>query len=100
MLLEGRRGESRMFRQREDSKQMKVCWIRPILQQQQTPAECGLGWSHPSGRKNSTGMVTSILRQFGELLDKTAGVVPATLSWWIREYVGWVLTFEMPIAFK
>ena len=67
---------SRMFRQREECKQMKDRWI---LRQQQTPAECGLGWSHPSGRKNSTGMAVSILRQFGELLDKTVYVVPVTL---------------------
>ena len=71
---------SSLLRQREECKQMKVCWIRPpILPQQQTPAECGLGWSHPSGRKSSTGMVPSILRQFGELLDKTVDVVPAIL---------------------
>ena len=41
-------------------------------------------------------MGESILRQFGELLDKTVYVVSATLCWWIQKSVGGVLTFECP----
>ena len=52
--------------------------VHCVLRQQQVPAdlEGGLGWSHPSVRKSSTGMPKSILWQLGELLDKTADVVP------------------------
>ena len=32
--------------------------------------------SHPMGRKSSTGMSMSLLRQLGELLDKTFDIVP------------------------
>ena len=41
-------------------------------------------------------MAISFLRQFGELLDKTVDVVPAILCLWNQEYLGGVLTFEMP----
>ena len=36
--------------------------------------------SHLSDRKSSTGMPISILRQLGELLDKTVDIIPATLA--------------------
>ena len=38
-----------------------------------------LFWSHLRDRKSSTGMIFSILRQLGELLDKTTCIIPATL---------------------
>ena len=45
----------------------------------------GLGWSHPSDRKRSTGMVKSILRQSGELLHKAVDIVPGQMVGGIQE---------------
>ena len=49
----------------------------------------GLDWSHPSGRKSSTGMAPSILRQLGELLHKAADIIPGKYVGGIQE----ILTF-------
>ena len=38
-------------------------------------------WTHPSGRKSSTGMAISILRQLGELLHKAVDIVPGKYGW-------------------
>ena len=53
----------------------------------------GLSESHPRGRKSSTGMETPILRKSGELFNEAADIVPATLSWWTKFYVGGVRKF-------
>ena len=97
MLLVGRQGESRLLLQGGESAQKKGSWIhsgRKILRQQEKPAKCkdfkntGLDWSHPSG-KSRTGMVLSILRQLGELLDKAVDIVPATLCCWMDTRICW-----------
>ena len=95
MLLEGRKGKSILLLQGGESAQKKGSWmIHRILRQQQMPAiglKCGLDWSHPSGRKSSTGMAPSILRQLWELLDKAADIVPVKYAW---------RHFGNPISFK
>ena len=54
-----------------------------------TVLKYGLGWSHPSDWKSSTGMVGSFLWKSRELIDKAVDIVPANLDaidtricWW------------------
>ena len=97
MVLGGRGGKSRLLLQGEGSARKKWWSLGRILPQPEAPAGFKGGtlqaWvkSHPSCRKSSTGMEFSILGQLGELLDKAADIVPATLFWWAQEYVGGVL---------
>ena len=51
----------------------------------------GLSESHPRGGKSSTGMALPILRKSGELFNESVDIVPATLSWWTKFYVGGVV---------
>ena len=77
MVLGGRQVESSLLLQGGGSVQ-KMCILMFVLQPPQMPARLkdGLGWSHPSGRKSTTGMAISILRQLGELLHKAVDIIP------------------------
>ena len=54
-----------------------------------------MSWTHPCGRKSSTGWAISILRQSRELLDKPTDIISANIRCWAKEYV--LVWFGNPI---
>ena len=103
MVVEEMQEESSLFHQGGGPAQKK-CSLTFVLRQQQMPAGLvrlvrfpnpycvsqlenltRLGWSHPSGRKSTTGMGISILRQLGELLHKADGIVAGKCVWSVDE---------------
>ena len=73
---------------------------KKLLQSGQVFKKTRLEWSHPSG-KSRTGMVLSILRQLGELLDKPAYVVPATLCCQVDTRICFIIfIFIAPLSYE
>ena len=64
----------------EGDHRRSVMWCKSSGNNKRLHKRLVLFLSHLRDRKSSTGMVFSILRQLGELLESAVGVVPATLA--------------------